>query len=196
MIAKFGSILVLTLALTAPLAAEPFHIAEGQWREYNHDWLAACPDVIDEKQDYYYYNSCFASTGGQEQNATGLPAYKLTILRNRLTGILDVAVTVAADEVRADTSRALVMEFSGAAAMRFDFATDLETRYNTVNQYYVVDPERKAALLESMKQRNAMTMTVPLTGAEGDAQTVRLSMRGVLASLDFMATFARKVAQY
>jgi hypothetical protein len=88
------------------------------------------------------------------------------------------------------------MEFSGAAAMRFDFATDLETRYNTVNQYYVVDPERKAALLESMKQRNAMTMTVPLTGAEGDAQTVRLSMRGVLASLDFMATFARKVAQY
>jgi hypothetical protein len=37
---------------------------------------------------------------------------------------------------------------------------------------------------------------VPLTGGEVDSKDVWLSLRGVSASIDFMATYARKVAQY
>ena len=196
MIAKLGSALVLLLVSILPLAAEPFHHPFGEWREYNRDWLAACPDVIDEDATDYYGFSCFASTGSEELNAANLPAYKLTILRNRLTGDLDIAITVAADGVEADTGRPLLLNFGGEAPLSFDFSTDLETRYNTVNQYYVVDPARKAALLDKMKERTALTMTVPLTGGEVDSKDVWLSLRGVSASIDFMATYARKVAQY
>jgi hypothetical protein len=46
-----------------------------------------------------------------------------------------------------------------------------------------------------MKERNAVTLSVPLKGQEKPVQTW-LSLRGVLASLDFMETYARKVAQY
>ncbi|MGV8853730.1 MAG: hypothetical protein ACOH2L_03720 [Devosia sp.] len=120
------------------------------------------------------------------------------MIRNRLTGGLDLAVTIAADDVETDTSRPLIIEFTGMAPMRFDFGTDLETRYNTINQFFLTDPGRQASLLELMKQRNALTLVVPLktqTGATS-SKTVWLSLRGVLASLDFMATYARKVAQY
>lgn len=196
MIAKFGFALVMTLAATFPLAAEPFHHPYGEWREYHRDWLAACPDVIDDDATDFYGHSCFASTGSQQLNSAGLPAYKLTLLRNRLTGELDIAVTVAADKAQTDTSRPLKLTFHGGVTMQFDFVADLETRYNTTNQFYVADPVRKAALLEEMKRRNALTMTVPLNGDGGASEEVWLSMRGVLASLDFMASFARKVAQY
>jgi hypothetical protein len=186
----------LLLASALPLAAEPFHHSFGEWREYNRDWLAACPDVIDENATDYYGFSCFASTGSEELNAANLPAYKLTIFRNRLTGDLDIAVTVAADGVEADTSRPLLLNFGGEAPRSFDFTKDLETRYNTINQYYVVDAARKAALLDKMKERTSVTMTVPLIGGEVDSKDVWLSLRGVSASIDFMATYARKVAQY
>ena len=196
MIAKFGSASILLLASALPLAAEPFHHSFGEWREYNRDWLAACPDVIDENATDYYGFSCFASTGSEELNTAGLPAYKLTILRNRLTGDLDIAITVAAEGVEADPSRSLLLNFGGETPLSFDFTTDLETRYNTTNQYYVVDAARKAALLDKMKERTSLTMTVPLTGGELDSKDVWLSLRGVSASIDFMATYARKVAQY
>ena len=196
MIARFGSAFVLLLASALPSAAEPFHHSFGEWREYNRDWLAACPDAIDESATDYYGFSCFASTGSQELNSAGLPAYKLTILRNRLTGDLDIAITVAADGVEADTSRPLLLNFGGEAPLSFDFSTDLETRYNTINQYYVVDAARKGALLDKMKERTALTMTVPLTGGDIDSKDIWLSLRGVSASIDFMATYARKVAQY
>jgi hypothetical protein len=196
MIARFGSASILLLASALPLAAEPFHHSFGEWREYNRDWLAACPDVIDENATDYYGFSCFASTGSEELNTAGLPAYKLTILRNRLTGDLDIAITVAAEGVEADPSRSLLLNFGGEAPLSFDFTTDLETRHNTTNQYYVVDEARKAALLDKMKERTSLTMTVPLTGGELDSKDVWLSLRGVSASIDFMATYARKVAQY
>lgn len=187
---------IVLLALSAlPAAAEPFHHPFGEWREYNRDWLAACPDKIDESATDFYGFSCFASTGSQELNAAGLPAYKLTVLRNRLTGDLDIAITVAADGVEADPSRPLVMTFAGEAPMSFDFTTDLETRYNTVNQFYVADPARRDALLDKMKQRTALTLAVPLIG-DIDHKAVRLSLRGVTASIDFMSTYARRVADY
>lgn len=196
MIAKFGSAFILLLASALPLAAEPFHHPFGEWREYNRDWLAVCPDAIDESATDYYGFSCFASTGSEELNAANLPAYKLTIFRNRLTGDLDIAITVAADGVEADTSRPMLLNFGGEPPLSFDFTADLETRYNTINQYYVVDPARKVALLEKMKERTSLTVTMPLTGGETDSKDIWLSLRGVSASIDFMATYARKVAQY
>lgn len=194
MIFRYGAILAIAALSAMPAAAAPFHHPFGEWREYNRDWLAACPDAIDEDATDYYGFSCFASTGSQELNSAGLPAYKLTILRNRLTGDLDVAFTVAADDVETDTSRPLLLAFGSEPPERLSFATDLETRYNTVNQFYVADPARKAALIEQMGERNAVVVTVPLIG--GDTKEVRLSLRGVLASLDFMASHARKLAQY
>lgn len=196
MIAKLGFASTLLLASALPLAAEPFHHSFGEWREYNRDWLAACPDLIDENATDYYGFSCFASTGSEALNSAGLPAHKLTVFRNRLTGDLDIAITVAADGVEADTSRPVLLNFGGEPPLSFDFTTDLETRYNTVNQYYVVDAARKALLLDRMKERTSLTMTVPLTGGEVDSKDVWLSLRGVSASIDFMATYARKVAQY
>ncbi|MBU1336796.1 MAG: hypothetical protein KJ944_12780 [Alphaproteobacteria bacterium] len=194
MIFRYGAILAIAALSAMPAAAAPFHHPFGEWREYNRDWLAACPDAIDEDATDYYGFSCFASTGSQELNSAGLPAYKLTILRNRLTGDLDLAFTVAADDVETDTRRPLLLAFGSEPPERLSFATDLETRYNTVNQFYVADPARKAALIEQMGERNAVVVTVPLNG--GDTKEVRLSLRGVLASLDFMASHARKLAQY
>ena len=175
--------------------AEPFHHPFGEWREYNRDWLAACPDVIDESATDFYGFSCFASTGSQELNASGLPAYKLTVLRNRLTGDLDIAIAVAADGVETDTSRPVTVTFTGETPLRFDFTADLETRYNTINQFYVVDPARKEALLAKLKERTSLSLGIPVTG-NTDHKDVWLSLRGVSASIDFMATYARKVAQY
>lgn len=197
MIFRYGAILALAALSAMPAAAAPFHHPFGEWREYSRDWLAAaCPDVIDEDATDYYGFSCFASTGSQELNSAGLPAYKLTILRNRLTGDLDVAITVAADGAEIDTSRPLLLSFGSEPPERLTFTTDLETRYNTVNQFFIADPARKAALIEQMSERNAVVVTVPLKGEDIATKEVRLSLRGILASLDFMASHARKIAQY
>ena len=196
MIARLATALVLTLTFALPLAAEPFHHPFGEWREYHHDWLAVCPDAIDEDATDFYGTSCFASTNSEERNAANLPAFQLTLMRNRLTGELDIAITVAADGVDVDPSRPLRLNFAGDPTEVYAFTGDLETRYNTSNRYYVADTARKAALIEQMKRRNAVTMVVPLTGSAAATKSVRLSMRGVLASLDFMASHARKVAQY
>ena len=196
MIAKIGSVFVTFIAACLPVAAAPFHHPFGEWREYHRDWLAVCPDAIDEGATDYYGFSCFASTGSQELNSANLPAYKLTVIRNRLNGEFDIAITVAADGAEVDTNRPLVLAFGGEAPETFDFTADLETRYNTTNQFFIADPTRKAALLERMKERNSLLLTVPLTGGAEGSKQVWLSLRGVIASLDFMATFARRIAQY
>lgn len=187
--------LAALVLLTAPVHAEPFHHPYGEWREYNRDWLAACPDAIIEGADDYYGFSCFASTGSVELNEAGLPAYKLTLIRNRLDGQIDLAITVAADEGGVDQTRPVILQFGGDAPIELHFGTDIETRYNTINQYFIADPDLLALVIEAMKERNAVTLGVPLTGTEQPVQTW-LSLRGVLASLDFMSTYARRVAQY
>lgn len=182
--------------LAAPVAAAPFHHPFGEWREYNQDWLAACPDVIDEEATDYYGFSCFASTGSAELNDAGLPAYKLTLLRNRLTGVVDIAITVAATALTADPTRPLLLQFGGEPEQSLDFSSDLETRYNTINQFYVVDPARRDLLLDMLKSRNGLVLSVPVSDGAAPSRQVRLSLRGVTASLDFMASYARKVSQY
>ncbi|KKB83968.1 hypothetical protein VW29_12780 [Devosia limi DSM 17137] len=188
--------IALLVSMIVPTAAKPFHHPYGEWREYNQDWLAACPDAIDEDAADYYGFSCFASTGSPDLNAAGLPAYKLTLMLNRLTGDIDIAVTVAADGVEVDQSRPLIMTFGGALPIRLDFSTDLETRYNTTNVYYVAEPDRSAALLEQMKSRNAVTVAFPISAGNQQVREVRFSLRGTIASLDFMTTYARRVADY
>lgn len=195
MISRFGNTLAALALLTGPALADPFQHASGEWREYHRDWLAACPSAINEDATDYYGFSCFASTGSEELNSANLPAYKLTLMRNRLTGELDIAVTVAGDDAEVDASRPMVLAFGGEPPIPFDFTKALETRYNTINQYYVVDGAAKERLIEKMKARNAVSLTVPLLGAP-QSKTVRLSLRGVAASLDFMANYARRVAQY
>jgi hypothetical protein len=192
---RFALCLAAVAALTAPAAAEPFHHPFGEWREYNRDWLAACPDaIVEDAADFYGY-SCFASTGSQQLNSANLPAYKLTLVRNRLDGLLDLAITVALDDGQVDENRPIVLQFSGAAPVSLAMGAELETRHNTVNQYFIADREQVAALIETMEERNAVTLSVPLVGVEKPVET-RLSLRGVLASLDFMSAYAHKVAQY
>lgn len=185
------------LLLAAPAAAEPFRHSSGEWREYNRDWLAACPVRIVEDSPDYYGTSCFASTGSAELNAAGLPAYKLTLVRNRLDGTLDVAFTFApTDGAELDTARPLRIRFGGEPDMAFAFSTDLETRHNVVNQFFVADEARRDALIAAMRARNAATLLVPVSGVSEPEREVWLSMRGVLASLDFMESHARRVDDY
>jgi hypothetical protein len=175
--------------------AEPFRHSTGEWREYNRDWLAACPDTINEDGLSYHEFSCFASTYSQQLNAANLPAYSLTIIRNRLNGEFDIAITLADTERDVDATRPLVLQFAGDPAEELDFSADLETRYNTVNQFFVRDPDRKANLLQRFKDRNAVELEVPLKGTPENL-TMRLSLRGLTASLDFMEAYARRIEQY
>lgn len=192
---KFVAAVLLLCASALPaVAAEPFH-ANGEWRQYNRDWLAACPDKVNEDAAGYYGTSCFASTGSAEKNSASLPAYSMTIVVNRLTGVTDLALTVAADDVSVDFGRPLVVAFGGEAPISFDMNKDMETRDNVSNQFFVADPARSAALLDKLRLRNAAKLTVPITGMTPNKQ-VTLSLRGVAASLDFMDVYARKLAQY
>jgi hypothetical protein len=186
--------LVALVMSTTPAAAEPFHHLFGEWREYNRDWLAACPDaIVEDAADYYGY-SCFASTGSQELNDANLPAYKLTLIRNRLDGVVDLAITIAPTDGSYDAERPMVLQFGGDPADELALGRDIETRHNTTNQFFLIGPKRDE-ILARMEERNAVTLSVPLVGREEPVVT-RLSLRGVLASLDFMLAFARRVSQY
>ncbi|WEJ57706.1 hypothetical protein [Devosia sp. FJ2-5-3] len=187
--------LAALVCLSQSVSAEPFHHSSGEWREYHRDWLAACPAAIDEDGPDFYSFSCFASTGSQAQNSAALPAYKLTLILNRLDGALDIAVTVAADDAIYDEARPMVLKLSGEPPISLAMRTDIETRYNTINQYFVVDAELRARLVDLMKDRAALTLAVPLEGRPAPVET-RLSLQGVMAALDFMTTNSRRVAQY
>jgi hypothetical protein len=183
------------LLLASPVVAEPFHHPYGEWREYNRDWLAACPDEIDEGASDYYGYSCFASTGSQALNSSNLPAYKITLIRNRLNGDLDLAITVAADDGSYDEARPLRLVFAGDDPVSLHPGKQIETRSNTTNQYFVADPELEATLIERLQDRAAVTLIVPMTGKAKPAE-VPLSLQGVMGALDFMSTYARKLEQY
>lgn len=190
----------ITALLVAPVMGEPFHHPFGEWREYNRDWLAVCPDDIDENEaDADYYSvSCFASTGTGALNDAAQPVYKLTLILNRLDGELDVAFSDQAnDGTSFDRSRPLRIRFGSDDPMLFSYGVDLETRYTTVNQYFVSDAQKREALIEAMKAKASATIIIPVTDGAPDAFTeIRLSMQGVLASLDFMNAYARRVEDY
>ena len=182
------------LLLAGPAGAEPFHHAYGEWREYNRDWLAACPDTIVEDAPDYAGYSCFASTGSAEVNDANLPAYKLTLIRNRLDGTLDLAITVSPARGEYDPDRAIVLQFGGEAPLALRLGTALEMRFGVTNQFFVLEPQR-TVLIDAMKARASVTLSVPLKGQSRPVETW-LSLQGVMASLDFMASYVRRVAQY
>jgi hypothetical protein len=186
--------LAALLTLSGPALAEPFHHSFGEWREYHRDWLAACPDAIDEDAKDFYGYSCFASTGSQELNDANLPAYKLTLIHNRLDGEIDLAITVSPSQGEYDVERPIMLRFGGEAPIALTWGGDIETRHNVTNQFFLIGDDRDA-VLEKMAERNALTLSVPLVGVEKPVES-RMSLRGVLASLDFMSTYARRVAQY
>lgn len=186
--------LAALLALGGPALAQPFHHSSGEWREYHRDWLAACPDVIDEDAKDFYGYSCFASTGSAELNDANLPAYKLTLIHNRLDGEIDLAITVAPARGEYDVERPILLRFGGEAPIALSWGSDIETRHNVTNQFFLVGADREAVLAR-MAERNALTLSVPLVGVEKPVESW-MSLRGVLASLDFMSTYARRVAQY
>ena len=183
------------LLLVSPAAAEAFTHSSGEWREYHRDWLAACPDAIVEGSSDFYGYSCFASTGSQLKNGANLPAFKLTLIRNRLDGDLDLAITIATDKGSYDETKPMQLQFSGDAPVKLTMGTDIETRSNVTNQYFITDPVLEADLIERLKQRTSLKLVVPMTGQQAPTG-VWLSLQGVMASLDFMSANARKVAQY
>jgi len=181
------------LLVTQPAFADPFHHPSGEWREYSRDWLAACPDTIVEDSVGYYGTSCFASTGSQDLNGAGQPNYKLTMLLNRLDGELGLFFAVQADTFEADQARPVVLAFDGERPRSYVFGRDLETRFNTINEYYFVEAD---PLIERMIAGNNLTLIIPVTGGSEPQRRVTLSLQGVAASLDFMKAYARRVAQY
>lgn len=187
--------LTALLLLSGPALAQPFHHPYGEWRQYHRDWLAACPDAIDEDAVDYYGYSCFASVGSQQLNGARLPAYKLTLILNRLNGTQDLAITVAPGDGEYDPARPITLQFGGEAAIPLSLGSGIETRHNTVNQFFIADPDQAAAIIGKMKERNAVTLSVPLLGVQKPVVT-QLSLRGATASLDFMSAYSRRVAQY
>lgn len=188
----FGFCLAL-LMFTQPAFAEPFHHPFGEWREYNRDWLAACPDVIEEGSSGYYGISCFASTATADRNGAGSPTYKLTMLLNRLDGELGLFFAVQSESLAADQTRPVLLAFDGETPTSYSFGPDLETRYNTINEFYFMAAE---PLIERMVEGNTVTLTIPVNDGDDPLRRVTLSLRGVSSSLDFMRAYARRVAQY
>ena len=192
---KTACLLFSAFLISSSASAEPFHHPFGEWREYNRDWLAACPDRIIEGSGSYYGHSCFASAGSAELNSAGQPAYKLTLVLNRLTGRLDLALAVQTDGAEVDTGRPLYVRFAGEAEEGYAFGTDLQARYDTANQFFFADPAASDALIEKMKERSSVTLRVPLKGRPAFRE-VTLSLQGVIASIDFMNAYSRRVSQY
>jgi len=191
---RIATCLAALLTLSGPALAQPFHHPYGEWRQYNSDWLSACPDAINENAADFSGYSCFSSTGSQELNEANLPAYKLTLVHNRLNGAIDLAITVSPSMGEYDPAKPMLLHFGGEAPIALSWGTDLETRDNVINQYFVIGADLDAVLAR-MTERNAVFLSVPLKGVDRPVRS-RMSLRGVLASLDFMSTYARRVAQY
>lgn len=197
MIVKTMVAVIALLGCCGAVVATPFHHPSGEWREYNRDWLAACPDeIVEDDVTSYYGTSCFASTGSAELNAAGQAAWKLTLILNRLNGDVDLAFTGAPKDTTVDTTRVLRLEFADTPAIELDFAADLETRFSTTNQWFVKDDTRRDKLIEQLQSHTGLTIIVPVTDPTASTRPVKLSLQGVLASLDFMANYARRVSQY
>lgn len=188
------SLAALLLSFSGPALAQPFEHSSGEWRQYNADWLSSCPNAIHEDAGDFSGYSCFSSTGSAQLNDANLPAYKLTLIHNRLDGEVDLAITVSPAKGEYDYDRPIILRFGGEAPIVLTMGTDMETRHNTINQFFLIGADRDTVLAK-MRERNALVLSVPLVGVEKPGES-RMSLRGVLASLDFMSTYARRVAQY
>lgn len=192
--------LILAISLTtisvATVTAKPFKHKFNEWREYNSAWLGVCPVKLEPEKAKYgtYFDHCWAVAGSNDQNEIGYPIYSFRFHRQRETGTMEFSFTYAgvAGSGKLDLSRPMNMLFDGGTGTSLSFSTALETRFNTINEYFVKHEEDKSFILKNLRERNHLTVSVPLISAQGDkhSKTVNIWLKGVQASEDFMKAYA------
>ena len=189
----------LTVSLMAmslsPVSAKPFKHKFGEWREYNSAWLGVCPIKFEPEKAQYgtYYDHCWTVAGSTETNSVGYPVYSFRIHRHRVTGTMEVSFTYAATGAeKLDISEPMTMQFDGRVGTNLSFSDSLETRFNTVNEYFVKDETQKNVILKNLRERNHLTVSVPLITPNGEqySKTVNIWLKGVQASEKFMKDYA------
>ena len=177
------------------VSAKPFKHKFGEWREYNSAWLAVCPQKLEPEKAKFstYYDHCWAVAGSAEKNDIGYPVYSFRVHRQRVTGAMEISFTYASvNQYKLDTSRPMTMQFDGGNGTNLSFSTSLETRFSTVNEYFIKDGTQKNFILENLRERNHLTVSVPLTTPQGEkrSKAVNIWLKGVQASEDFMKAYA------
>ena len=197
MIKSITALLAITIATIglSSASAKPFKHKFGEWREYNSAWLGVCPIKLEPEKAKYgtYYDHCWAVAGSAETNGIGYPAYSFRIHRHRVTGTMELSFTYAATGTdKLDITKPMTMQFDGGAGTNLSFSTALETRFNTSNEYFIKDERQKDFILENLRERNHLTVSVPLSSSQGDkhSKTVKIWLKGVQASEAFMKAYA------
>ena len=197
MIKSITALLAITMASIglSSASAKPFKHKFGEWREYNSAWLGVCPIKLEPEKAKYgtYYDHCWAVAGSAETNGIGYPAYSFRIHRHRVTGTMEISFTyAAAGSDKLDISKPMTMQFDGGAETDLSFSQSLETRFNTINEYFIKDETQKNFILKNLRKRNHLTVSVPLLSSQGDkhSKTVNIWLKGVQASEAFMKAYA------
>ena len=179
----------------SPVSAKPFKHKFGEWREYNSAWLAVCPEKLEPEKAKFdtYYDHCWAVAGSAEKNNIGYPVYSFRFHRQRVTGAMEISFTYAdGGQDKLDVSQPMTMQFDGGDGTNLSFSTSLETRFNTINEYFIKDETQKIFILKNLRERNHLTVSVPLTTPQGDkrSKAVNIWLKGVQASEAFMKAYA------
>ena len=184
------SLLAMSLS---PVSAKPFKHKFGEWREYNSAWLGVCPIKFEPEKAKYgtYYDHCWAVAGSAEKNGIGYPVYSLRIHRHRVSGAIEISFTYAGGG-KFDTSNPMGLLFDGGNGDKLAFPTSLENRFNVSNQYFINDQAQKDFILKNLRERNHLTVSVPLVTPQGEKHTkaVNIWLKGVQASEKFMKAYA------
>ncbi|MEP1443358.1 MAG: hypothetical protein ABJK39_10160 [Hyphomicrobiales bacterium] len=188
------AVCTMTLSVSS-VSAKPFKHKFGEWREYNSAWLAVCPEKLEPEKAKYstYYDHCWAVAGSKQKNSIGYPVYSFRIHRHRVTGKFQVSFTYAGEKTdKLDLSRPMDMYFDGSNETRLSFSTSLETRFNTVNEYFIKNETQKDLVVKNLRERSHLTVSIPLITAQGEAhsKTVNIWLKGVQASEKFMKAYA------
>lgn len=188
------AVFLITMSLS-PISAKPFKHEFGEWREYNSAWLAVCPEKLEPEKAKFstYYDHCWAVAGSSEKNDIGYPVYSFRIHRQRATGAMEISFTYASiNQHKLDTSQPMTMQFDGGEGTNLSFSTSLETRFNTVNEYFIKDETQKDFILKNLRERNHLSVSVPLQTPQGEkrSKAVNIWLKGVQASEDFMKAYA------
>lgn len=181
----------------SPVNAKPFKHKFGEWREYNSAWLAVCPEKLEPEKAKFgtYYDHCWAVAGSTETNDIGYPIYSFRIHRQRVTGAMEVSFTYAgAGSQKLDTTRPINIFFDGGHEAMLSFSVSLETRFNTVNQYFIKNESHKNYVLKHLRERNHLTASIPLIPSPGhqNFKKVDIWLKGVQASERFMKAYANQ----
>ncbi|MEP3232708.1 MAG: hypothetical protein ABJO30_07755 [Hyphomicrobiales bacterium] len=197
MIKSITALLAVTIATTgiSSVSAKPFKHKFGEWREYNSAWLGVCPIKLESEKAKFgtYYDHCWAVAGSAETNSIGYPIYSFRFHRQRVTGAMEISFTYAGgDQTKLDNSRPMTMQFDGGYGANLSFSTSLETRFNTINEYFVKDETQKNFILKNLRERNHLSVSIPLTTPQGDkhSKSVNIWLKGVQASEEFMKAYA------